>query len=262
MPSAVRPNRIKKVVKSGGAALGFGVLTYNPDVVEIAGRAGVDFIWLDLEHSGISPYDSMSLENLVRAAENAQLATVVRPPSSDESVIGKVLDTGVSSILVPGIDSSDEVERIVAASKYRVGGIESTRGAGLARAGSWAAPDAAFAEDSDSQVMVGVMIESKNAVQAIDQILSVSGLDYVFVGPVDLSVSLGFPFETAHPLVKETISKVRDAAIGKNIPVGITTSDVESAKVAISEGFRIVRIGVDLPMIAKSLGLLVRTIRG
>jgi 2-dehydro-3-deoxyglucarate aldolase len=260
MPFTVRSNRIKSILRTGGAALGFGVLTCSPDVVEAAGWAGVDFVWLDLEHSGISPYDSSSLQNLVRAAESAQLDIMVRLPSGDESIIGKVLDTGVHSILIPGVDSSGEVEKIIAASKY-FGSIPSTRGAGLARAGGWAAPDTAFAEGSDSQVMVGVMVESKKSVQAVDRILSVKGLDFAFVGPVDLSVSMGFPFETTNQAVKEAIDMVRGAAIARDIPLGITTADVESAKRAIVEGFKIIRIGVDLPMMSKSLSSLVKSIR-
>ena len=259
MPSSIRPNRIRSVLSKGEAALGFGVLTCSPAVIEVAGRAGIDFVWLDLEHSGVSPYDSSSLENVVRAAENAQLAVVVRPPSGDGSMIGKVLDTGVHSVLVPGLASSKQVEEIVTASKYNIGG--STRGAGLTRAGGWTAPDAAFAGDSDTQVMVGIMIESKEAVNDIDNILSVKGLDYVFIGPVDLSVSLGVPFETTHHLVTESIARVRESALDRDVPVGITASDSESARKAIAEGFRIIRIGVDLTMISKSLSSLMEAVR-
>jgi 2-dehydro-3-deoxyglucarate aldolase len=258
----MKPNRIKNVLKSGGVALGFGVLTFSPGVIEVAGRAGVDFIWLDLEHSGISPYDSVSMENMVRTIENLGLVAIVRSPENNESMIGKILDAGVHSILVPGINSKDETIRMVAAAKYRTKGFSSVRGAPVSRASGWVAPDIAFVEGSDSQLMVGATIESKEGVQNLDEILSVNGLDYIFVGPADLSLSLGFPFETTHATVKEYIAKIRNSCLRKGMPVGIAAPDVEAAKNAISDGFRIIRIGVDLPMISKTLTSLVNEIRG
>ena len=97
MPSGIKPNRMKTVLDSGGVALGFGVLTFNAGVIEAAAAAGVDFVWLDLEHGGISPYDSVSMENLVRCAENAGLTALVRVPENNPTMIARILDTGVQS---------------------------------------------------------------------------------------------------------------------------------------------------------------------
>src|SRR5439155_9621410 len=133
MPSGIRQNRMKGVLDSGGVALGFGVLTFSPAVIEVAGRAGVDFIWLDLQHTGFSPYDSIAMENLVRAAENAGVAVLVRLPENNAAMIAKILDTGAHSILVPDIENKDETVKAVAAAKYEIKSFPSIRGAPVSR---------------------------------------------------------------------------------------------------------------------------------
>ena len=153
----MRKNRISRVIKEGGVALGAGVLTYNPNAIEILGDAGLDFVWLDLEHTGYSPFDSVSMENLIRAADNVDVATLVRVPTDDENMIGKLLDAGAQAVLVPGLTNVEEVKHAVSAAKWSLGG----RGTPLSRATGFRAPSQSFAEEADQETMIGIMIEDK-----------------------------------------------------------------------------------------------------
>jgi len=254
-------NRIREVLDSGGVPLGFGVQTFNPTLIEIAGRAGVDFVWLDLEHGGFSPYDTQTMEGLVRAADTAGVSTLVRVPGLDDKIIAKVLDSGVHAILVTDASSKADVEKAVAAAKYFPPIGDTLRGAGIIRSFGWSSPSLELAQKSDQQTMVGAMVESKNLIDNLQDILSVKGLDFLFIGPADLSISLGVHFQTTHPVVREYTKKALDAAKSKGVPVGFPAGDAEKAKEAIKEGFRILRIGVDTAMISKDLVNLLKTIR-
>jgi len=250
-------NRIRKVIKEGGAALGAGALTFNPNVIEVLGNAGLDFVWLDLEHTGHCPFDSVSMENLIRAADNVDIATLVRVPTDDDHMIGKLLDAGAQAILVPGLSSVEEVRHAVSAAKYSLGG----RGTPLSRATGFRAPDQAFAEQADQDTMIGIMIENKALIDNLDKVLMINGLDFGFIGPSDLSISLGVPFQTSHPKVKEYISKALELCKAKGIPVGYPVSDLESARKAIREGCKLLRIGVDLQVLHREFSRLIQQVK-
>jgi 2-keto-3-deoxy-L-rhamnonate aldolase RhmA len=254
-------NRIREVLDAGDVPLGFGVQTFNPALVEIAGRAGVDFVWLDLEHGGFSPFDTQAMEGLVRAADATSISTLVRVPGFDDKIIAKVLDSGVHAILVTDVGSKADVAKAVAATKFLPPTGDTLRGAGIMRSFGWSSPSLELAQKSDQQTMVGAMVESKNLIDNLQDILSVKGLDFLFIGPADLSISLGVHFQTAHPLVKEYAKKTLDAAKSMSIPVGYPAGDAERAKEAIKEGYRILRIGVDTAMVSKDLGNLLKAIR-
>lgn len=262
MPLVFKTNPLRETLKRGDVALGIGSLLSNPDVVESAGYSGLDFVWLDLEHSGVSPYDSVSISNFARAADISGTSLMVRVPTSEEHMIGKVLDSGAHAILVPGVRSAQEVEKVVHAAKYSTGKTRGNRGGSSNRATKWRAPDAVFANESDKNILVGVMIETREAVEQLDRILSIEQLDFVFVGRVDLSLAIGHPFQTSETLQKY-IDEIRFKCKEFSIPLGTAreSSDLASMKNAINDGYRLIRMGTDIEIINSTIDRLLNSLR-
>jgi 2-keto-3-deoxy-L-rhamnonate aldolase RhmA len=253
MKRLLRENRILKVIKEGKVALGCGALTLSPSVIEVIGLAGLDFVWIDLEHIGISPYDSFNMENILRTADSVNISTLVRIPYCDEHMIGKLLDAGVNAILISGVKTREEVEKLVRASKFDPPNKSTIRGSGVGRAMGWSPITKDFVKFSDKETMAGIMLEKKEAIDRLDDLLSVKGLGFTFIGPTDLSVSLGVPYERTHKKVEEYIKKAKEKCEAKGIIVGRAVSNVDGLKQAIKEGYKLIRVGMDLEILLKEL---------
>ena len=244
-------NALRWALERGDPVFGAAVTTFSPTMIEVYGDLRLDYAWLDLEHGGPSPYDSVALERLTRTADAADIELLVRLPSGDPELVRKVLDSGVKTILVPRIETADEVERAVAAAhfEYDGGGDDGTvgdRGVGVARASRWGSDMADYVADAAETVLVGAMIENERAVENVHGILSVPNLGFVFVGPSDLSVSLRHPLQKDHPDVRASIEETREAALEADVPIGCIRNDPAAANDAVDAGYRILRIGGDV----------------
>lgn len=245
-------NRFREAIEDGGVVLGARSATFSPTVVELYGDLGLDFVWLDFEHTGPSPWDSTVFEDLTRAAEVGGTELLVRLPSGDPALIRKVLDAGVRNLLIPRVDDASEVRDAVTATRFVYDDEPGERGMASGRSKPWSGADDYVATE-DAAVCLGVMIEKRAAVEHLDSILSVPELGFVFVGPSDLSVQLGHPTEKSHPEVRETVESVRDAALDAGVPLGRISHDPAGAVDLIRGGCQIVRIGGDLEATQKTL---------
>lgn len=246
-------NRFRESIEADEVVLGARAATFSPAVVELYGGLGLDFVWLDFEHAGPSPWDSTVFEELTRAAEAGDIELLVRLPSGDPPLVRKVLDAGVRNLLVPRVEAVDEVRAAVEATRFVYDGGPGQRGAASGRSSAWGTASDYLATE-DAAVCLGVMIEKREAVERLDDILSVPELGFVFVGPGDLSVQLGHPGEKGHPEVVETIDRVRDAALDAGVPIGRIAHDPTGARDAIEAGYRIVRIGGELEATRAAIG--------
>lgn len=237
---------LRDSLDEGRAVFGARATTLSPAVVELYGAVGLDFAWLDLEHTGASPLDSRVLEGLARAGDAAGIDPLVRLPSGEPAVVRKALGTGIRSILVPRVDSASEIRRAVEASRFVYDGRPGGYGASAGRDGVWGTDPPADPSDHDESVAVGCMVESRAAVENLTEILAVPDLDFAFVGPADLSVSLGHPLEKSHPEVQEAVATVRDAFLDADVPLGWVTNDVEDAETAVEQGYQLLRIGDEM----------------
>jgi len=247
-------DRLADVLERGEAAIGARAMTVHPTVVEVIGGLGFDFAWLDLEHAGPSPYDSRALEGLTRAGDAAGVDPLVRLPSGDPPLVHKVLDAGFRSLLVPQVQDASEVRRAVAATRFTYDGEPGNRGVGAGRATRWGETGTGDTDRRDDEVTVGCMIETREAVENVQSILSVPGLDFVFVGPSDLSVAYGRPMTRTHPDVTAAIERVRDAALDADVPVGWVTDDTGDAAERLQEGYRLLRVGDEVSAVRSVLG--------
>ena len=249
-------NGLRRALERGETVFGASCTTFSPTVIETLGDVGLDFVWLDFEHGGPSPYDSTALEDLTRAAETADIDLLVRLPAPDPPLVRKVLDAGVRTILLPRIETAEQLRPAVEAAYFAYDGDVGDRGVGVGRSGRWAGYVDSFVGGEDSEVLVGTMIENERAVENIEEILAVPHLGFAFVGPADLAMSLsgGDPLAKHPEAVQSAIDRTLDACLDAGVPAGRIRNSAEEARAAADAGYQIVRIGGDVGSIRATLG--------
>lgn len=226
-----RPNKVRQKLKNGQCVIGSAIYSCSPNMVEAAGYAGIDFLRIDTEHSWRR---DDSLENMIRAATIADVVPIIRVDRDDPYVVRKALESGAGGIVVPHVLTAKDAEDVVKASKFPPLG---TRGfALLCQSGEWGARSGdEWKRWSNTEPMIGVMIESVKALPCIDDIVAVEGLDFVLFGPADYSLSLGLDGpDYLHPEVQDGLGRTIEAArkVGKHVMYGVGNSDEEARKAA------------------------------
>jgi 4-hydroxy-2-oxoheptanedioate aldolase len=230
----MRENTAKAKLKEGQAIIGPIVGFTSPHLVEIAGHAGFDFVFIDCEHG---PIGLDECEAMVRAADLVGLSTIVRVPENNPQQILRYLDLGAHGVQVPHLTSKDDALRVVDATKYAPKGSRGMGGGRAAEYGLGAITGEDFLEYANQQTWVSGMIEDLEGIKNLDQILTVDGLDIIAIGPNDLAGSLGYPGQMNHPEVQRTIDEIiaQARAAGKAVGVG-GNSDAESVRRNILRG--------------------------
>jgi 2-dehydro-3-deoxyglucarate aldolase len=241
-------NNIRRAVEAGEAVYGASAATFSPTMIEVFGDLGLDFVWLDLEHGGPSPYDSTALEELTRAADVVDIELLVRIPMPEPSMVRKVVDAGVRTVLIPRIETAEDLQPAVEAAYFSYDGDVGDRGVGIGRGSRWAGYADSHVGDADEDVLVGTMIENERALDTLDSILSVPQLGFAFLGPADMEMSMsgGDPLSKHPDAVSEGISDTLDACLDAGVPAGRILNDPDAAAEAVDDGFQIVRIGDDI----------------
>ncbi|MEP9852972.1 HpcH/HpaI aldolase/citrate lyase family protein [Staphylococcus aureus] len=179
----------------------------NPLVIEIMAASGYDFVIIDTEHAAIN---DETLEHLIRAAEAAQITPIVRVTQVIDRDIIKVLDMGARGIIIPHVKDKAKVEQIVELSRYYPQGMRSLNGGRMAKFGEIPLKD--YIKDANDKILVIAMIEDKEGVSAIEDIVQVEGLDMIMEGAADLSQSFGMPWETTSEVVQSAVRYMYDVA--------------------------------------------------
>ncbi|EMA70753.1 HpcH/HpaI aldolase [Halorubrum aidingense JCM 13560] len=235
-------NELAATLDDGAVALGVLDNTYSPTLVEFYGELGVDFIWLDLEHGGPDPWDASQLEDLLRAGERTDVELLVRLPDTDPTLVRKALDLGVRNVLLSRVKTAEEVRDAVRSSRFRYDGGPGDRGLAAPRARRWGLADEYVATE-DSETLVGVTVENEASVENLDEILAVPELGFVFIGPLDLSVSLGHPGEIDHPDVQDAVETIRSKAVDAGVPVAGLGFGMDDVNEKVSNGYQMVNLG-------------------
>lgn len=209
----MRPNVLKQALAEQRLVVGLFCSTPAPVVVEMIGCAGFDFVIIDTEHALVNPE---TLENMVRAAEVVGLTPLVRVAENAPGPILRALDAGAQGVVVPRVRSRADAEQAVRANRYHPKGERSLNAGRSVRFGAVDLPESL--RKANAEVLVVVMIEDAAGVEAIDDILQVPGVDLVLEGAADLSQSLGVPWATRHPRVREALLRVREAAHARGVP--------------------------------------------
>ncbi|WP_435335840.1 HpcH/HpaI aldolase family protein [Haloarchaeobius sp. TZWWS8] len=245
-------NDLAATLESGDVALGLLDNTYSPTLVEFYGELGVDFVWIDLEHGGPDPWDANRMENLLRAAERTDVDLLVRLPDTEPTLVRKALDLGVRNVFLPRVETATEVREAVKSARFHYDGSPGDRGLGSPRASRWGLDDE-YIDSEDRETLVGVTIETEASVENLDEILSVPELGFVFIGPLDLSVSLGHPGEIEHPAVQDAVETVRSSAVEAGVPVGGLGFGMDDVNEKAENGYQMLNLG-------STTGALKRTI--
>lgn len=200
---------VKRKLEAGEIVFGSFVKLDAPAIVELYGIAGFDFVILDAEHGC---YTHAGIENMIRTCERMGMSSVVRTPDAGEANILHVLDSGASGIQVPSLKSAAEVREVIRKAKYwPLGERGSARACRAAAYGTL--PD--YEQRANRETLVSVHVENKEMVEDIEALCAVDELDVLFIGPGDLSASLGHPGDAAHPDVVAAIDRVIEVAAGR-----------------------------------------------
>ena len=227
-------NLTKAKLAAGEAAFGCFVRTAEPQLIEYVGMLGWDFLVFDAEHGPLQPRE---VEDLCRAIEPRGTTPMVRVTTNDAPTILRFLDIGTHGVHVPWVNTAADADRAVRAVKYTPRGI---RGLAGSRASEWGLrePIADYVERANRETLVVIQIETQDAVDAIDDYLAIDGIDVLFLGPTDLSQSLGHPGDLRHPDVLAAMDRVADAVVGSDKVLGIYAGSVDMTKEWLERGAR------------------------
>lgn len=210
----MRPNKMKAKLQAGQPALGCSVMFPSPQMVEMLGYAGFDWVLIDCEHGSLSPAD---VELMAMAADAVGITAIARPRSNAAADIQSVMDRGVMGVQVPHVNTAEDARRAVAAVKFGPGS-----GRGLAagtRPDNWGlGVRGDFTAQANEQSLVCVQLEHAEAIANAEAILAVEGIDVFFIGPSDLSQSMGYPGQPGAPAVAQAI----DETLAKILRAGKT----------------------------------------
>lgn len=253
----MRHNRLKEALSSQPAAYGPFVTIASPPLVELMGYAGFDFVIIDSEHGSMG---FESVENLVRAADSVGITSIVRVPKNDEAYILKALDTGAGGVMVPHIEDRGAAEEAVAASRFAP---EGRRGVSpYTRAASYSHIEKEkYFRLANEEVMVVLQIEGVRGLENLDEVLGVKGIDIIFIGPYDLSQSLGVPGAIRDRRVAEAMARVVDKCRGRGVTVGTFADTPEMAREWVGRGVRFIGYSVDTGIILDKCREIVRELR-
>lgn len=225
---------------------GMWLCTASPLVAEICAGSGLDWLLIDAEHS---PNGLDSVLAQLQAVRGYGPVPVVRLPALDTVAIKQYLDLGTQNLLIPMVDTAEEARQAVAAMRYPPRGVRGV-GAALARASRWNGVDS-YLHTADKTCSLTVQIESTEAVANVQEILSVDGVDAVFVGPSDLAASMDLLGQQEHPDVMRAVEYCLAAAHRVGKPAGVNAFNEETARRYLAAGARFVLVGADVALLAQ-----------
>lgn len=238
---------LRERLLKGETLVGSWINSGSPVVAELMAAAGFDFLCVDVEHSAVDLPQALQLFQAIHSG-NPKCETMVRLHGIDCSFVKRYLDAGARGIIAPLVRSRDEAALIVEAAKYSPIG---NRGVGFCRANQYGLNLKAEFDRANAANLVTVQIEHIDVVNHIDEILSVKGLDAVFIGPYDLSASMGITAQFDHPDFIAARDRILDSCKDHNIVPGIHVVPTEPEQVLAraSEGYRLIAYSLDITML-------------
>lgn len=237
----MRKNTTKAKLQAGEAVFGCFVRYPDASLIEVQGYLGWDFLVFDGEHGTLEPRDC---EHLVRAAELRGVTPMVRVTTNFAPVILRFLDTGAQGLHVPWINTAEDAERAVRAVKYFPRGnrgLAGVRAADFAQAGNFSD----YIARANAETLVVLQVESADAVEQLPKMIGIGGIDVIFIGPVDLSHSLGVPGQMDHPKVRATLDRILELVLPSNKALGIMVGNANAAREWRRRGARYITITLD-----------------
>jgi len=254
MPAPV--NSFKAAIAAGKPQIGFWLALANAYTAEIAAHAGFDWLLVDGEHA---PNDIPSILAQLQAIGSAS-HPVVRLPIGEAWLIKQALDIGAQTLLIPMVESAEQARQLVRAVRYPPEGMRGV-GASIARASAFSRIGD-YLNTADEQVCLLVQVENRAGLAALDEILTVDGVDGVFVGPADLAADLGYIGRPGVPEVQAAVEDALTRIVKSGKAAGILTSDEALNKRYLELGATFVAVGTDVTMFAQSTSALAKRYKG
>jgi 4-hydroxy-2-oxoheptanedioate aldolase len=235
----MKSNPVRAKLKRGEPSIGTWLTIPSPVIAQLMARTGFDWLTVELEHTPSSFETAAQMFAIVAASGGVPL---VRVPINSVENIKRVLDIGAWGIVVPMVNSRAEAEAVVKAARYRPIGERSI--GGQLHAANFDTDASTYYAKANNEILVVVMAEHIDAVENIGSILSVPGIDAVFVGPNDLHASMGLPpaFDSDHPQFNEALKKILAHAKAQGIAAGIHVTDAAQAQRRINEGWQFIAV--------------------
>ena len=242
----IRGNKLKQALAENRQQIGLWCSLANNVTAEVVAGSGFDWLLIDVEHS---PNDLRSVLVQLQVMASYDVEPIVRLPCADPILIKQYMDIGVRSLLLPNIDSAEEAKAIVAATRYPQGGI---RGVSVSQRANRYGRVANYHQNAERDICVVLQIESQAAVDAAQAIAAVDGVDAIFVGPSDLSSSMGYLLQPRVDAVQEAIVSVHAAARRAGKAVGILAPVKADAQRYLELGYTMVGVGSDLGLLTSA----------
>ncbi len=258
-PAPIPPSRtrIRERVQAGEVVLGAFLMAASPLAAELAGRSGLDWLIVDLEHGAGTEADLLAQ---LHAIEQTTAAALVRPEEGTRLRIGRALDLGAEGVMIPRLEHPDEVWRVVSWLRYPPEGIRGlallTRGAGLGEVPH------GYVHELNQRVLWIVQVESPVAVSNAAEVAAIDGVDVLFVGPTDLSHALRIPGRFDDPTYVDALRTVVSACRAAGKAAGILLRNPADAARHLEMGFTFVGLGSDAAFVADGARAAIRTARG
>lgn len=249
-------NRVKRLLQSGGVAIGPIVQLPSPPLMSLLARSEFDWLWIDMEHG---PIGIETAQMMIDATKGTPSVPLVRIPWNHHWLAKPVLDAGAMGVVTPTVNTKAEAIAAVAALRYPPEGM---RGFGpTIAAARWGLSAMDYAKVANREILAILLIEDIRAVENIEEIVSVRGVDVVFVGLFDLSGSMGLLGQVTHPQVEAAAQKVLTAAKRAKVAAGTIASTPEEINRRIAEGFQFIAVGSDARLLSGAASDLIRQIK-
>lgn len=234
-------NKFRKALLAKQVTLGAWMQIGHPAIAEIFARAGFDWICVDLEHGAI---DLETMTNIFRTIDAFDCVPVVRLPSNDPVWIHRSLDAGAGGLIIPMVKTADEAEAAISQAKYPPRG---ERGFGYSRANMHGMDFDDYIKTANDEIAMVMQIEHKDAIANLEEIVQVDGVDGLFIGPFDLSGSMGIIGQLDHPDMTTALDKYRSICQESNTSAGmhIVRPTAENIKANIEDGYTLIALGLD-----------------
>jgi len=245
----IQENRTKRKLNAGQPAYGVISTSDDPQLAELFGLAGFDFYMLDAEHGLLDP---AQVVNVIRACERVNMTPLVRIGPKDPKLVLQYLDAGMMGVMMPGLETLDEIRMLVNAVKYPPVG---KRGMGLTRASGYIATGneaVNYINFSNEEIMVIPQFEDAALIDHFEEMISQPGVDAVVIGPRDLSLNMGFPDGADHPEVQQMIDKVVAVCKKCGVAAGITAGSRADAAKQVARGATMILVIAQLVIYAGS----------
>lgn len=244
-----------QLLKTGKTLWGTLVSLAAPEITEIFADAGYDWLFIDMEHA---PLEARDVQRILQAG-GENIAGIIRLPANDPVWIKKAMDIGPAGIMLPLVNTAEDARNAVRWSKYPPRG---TRSVGVGRVHRYGAELQKVIDTANETTTLVIQVEHITAVENINAIVEVEGIDAILIGPYDLSASMGIPGKVSDPSVQAAIEKVRAACAKKQIPLGIFTASIPYARECARNGFQLIAVGTDTLMLVESSRRMLAELKG